>query len=59
MKGCQQWGTALLLVGLTIFNALLGLNQEGKAEASVAALQKMMIVKSKVRRGGQMTELPA
>ena len=35
MKGCQQWGTALLLVGLTIFNALLGLNQEGKAEASV------------------------
>ena len=59
MKGCQQWGTALLLVGLTIFNALLGLNQEGKAEASVAALQKMMIVKSKVRRGGQMTDLPA
>ncbi|TMD44699.1 MAG: hypothetical protein E6I90_08615, partial [Chloroflexi bacterium] len=59
VKGCQQWGTALLLVGLTIFNALLGLNQEGKAEASVAALQKMMIVKSKVRRGGQMTELPA
>jgi P-type Ca2+ transporter type 2C len=55
----QQWGTALLLVGLTIFNALLGLNQEGKAEASVAALQKMMIVKSKVRRGSQMTELPA
>jgi P-type Ca2+ transporter type 2C len=55
----QQWGTALLLVGLTIFNALMGLNQEGKAEASVAALQKMMIVKSKVRRGGQVTELAA
>jgi Ca2+-transporting ATPase len=55
----HQWGTALLLVGLTIFNALLGLNQEGKAEASVAALQKMMIVTSKVRRGGQIIELPA
>ena len=37
----------------------MGLSQEGKAEASVAALQKMMIVKSKVRRGGQVTELPA
>ena len=34
----QQWGTALLLVALTVFNALLGLSQEGKAEASVAAL---------------------
>src|SRR5215467_12148096 len=55
----QQWGTALLLVALTLFNALLSLRQEGKAEASVAALQKMMIVKSKVRRGGQVTELPA
>jgi Ca2+-transporting ATPase len=42
----QQWGTALLLLGLA-------LRQEGKAEASVDALQKMMIVKSRVRRGGQ------
>src|SRR4249919_2176262 len=55
----QQWGTALMLVVLTLFNALLALRQEGKAEESVAALQKMMIVKSKVRRGGQVTELPA
>src|SRR5215469_774050 len=54
----QQWGTAILLLALTVFNALMGLNQEGKAEASVAALQKMMIVKSRVRRGGQMTEIP-
>src|SRR3989442_7025816 len=55
----QQWGTALLLVALTLLNAFMGLSQEGKAEASVAALQKMMIVKSKVRRDGQVTELPA
>ena len=55
----QQWGTALLLIVLTLFNALLALRQEGKAEASVAALQKMMIVKSRVRRGGQVIELPA
>src|SRR5436309_1907523 len=55
----QQWGTALILIVLTLFNALLALRQEGKAEASVAALQKMLIVKSKVRRGGQIIELPA
>ncbi len=54
----QQWSTALLLLALTVFNAVMGLNQEGKAEASVAALQKMMIIKSKVRRGGQVVEIP-
>ena len=55
----QQWGTALMLVVLTLFNALLALRQEGKAEESVAALQKMMIVKSRVRRDGQVSEIPA
>ena len=34
------------------FNAVLGLRQEGKAAAAVAALQKMMIVKARVRRTG-------
>jgi P-type Ca2+ transporter type 2C len=55
----NEWSTALLLIALTLFNAFLALRQEGKAEASVAALQKMLIVKSKVRRDGQMIELPA
>src|SRR6266487_3667078 len=55
----QQWSTALILIILTLFNAFLALRQEGKAEASVAALQKMLIVKSRVRRGGQIIELPA
>jgi Ca2+-transporting ATPase len=55
----QQWSTALLLLVLTLFNALLALRQEGKAEASVAALQKMLIVKSRVRRGGRVIEIPA
>jgi Ca2+-transporting ATPase len=55
----DEWSTALLLIVLTLFNAFLALRQEGKAEASVAALQKMLIVKSKVRREGQLIELPA
>ena len=32
----------------------MGLNQEGKAAASVEALQKMMVVKAKVRRDGEL-----
>src|SRR5215212_6493452 len=55
----QQWGAAVVLVLVTVANALLGMRQEGKAEASIAALQKMMIVKAKVRRDGQLVELPA
>jgi Ca2+-transporting ATPase len=52
-----QVATGVVLIFLTLFNAFLGVNQEGKAEASVAALQKMMIVRAKVRRGGEMREV--
>src|SRR5215217_2035226 len=55
----QQWGAAVVLVLVTVANALLGMRQEGKAEASIAALQKMMIIQAKVRRNGQLTEIPA
>ncbi|HKF78908.1 MAG TPA: cation-transporting P-type ATPase [Candidatus Dormibacteraeota bacterium] len=54
-----QVATAVLLILLTVFNAALGLNQEGKAEASVAALQKMLVVKARVTRGGRMAEIDA
>src|SRR3954453_20714708 len=55
----KEYGTGLLLIALTIFNAVLGLHQEGKAAAAVSALQKMMIVKARVRRGGKLAQLPA
>ena len=55
----HELGTGLVLLVLTFFNAVMGLNQEGKAAAAVAALQKMMIVKAKVRRGGELIEVPA
>jgi Ca2+-transporting ATPase len=51
--------TAILLFGLTLLNAVMSLNQEGKAEASVAALQQMMIVQTRVRRDGQLNQIPA
>ena len=55
----REWETGIVLVLLTLFNAVLGLQQEGKAAAAVAALQKMMIVKAKVMRDGQLAEIPA
>jgi Ca2+-transporting ATPase len=55
----RQWETGILLIFLTLFNAALGLRQEGKAAAAVAALQQMMIVKAKVKRDGKLAEIPA
>jgi P-type Ca2+ transporter type 2C len=53
----HEWNTTLVLIGLTIFNAVLGLNQESKAEASLAALEKMMKSIARVRRDGQAIEI--
>ncbi|MFN8379237.1 MAG: cation-translocating P-type ATPase [Anaerolineae bacterium] len=52
-------GTTLVLFGLTVFNAVLGLRQESKAEASLAALEKMMKNIARVRREGQVLEIDA
>ena len=54
----DQVATGVVLIGLTLFNAAMGLNQEGKANASVAALQKMLIVQAKVRRDGRLLQVP-
>jgi Ca2+-transporting ATPase len=54
----NQAATGIVLIVLTLLNAAMGLSQEGKANASVAALQKMMVVKAKVRRDGALAELP-
>ena len=55
----EQLGTGLVILALTVVNAVLGLSQEGKAAAAVAALAKMMIVKARVRRDGALAQLPA
>ncbi len=55
----KQLGTGVLLGLLTLANAVLGLQQEGKAAGAVAALQKTMIVTARVRRDGEMREIPA
>ena len=52
-------GTTIVLVGLTVFNAVLGLRQESKAEASLAALEKMLKDIARVRRDGAAIEIDA
>src|SRR6516225_11774624 len=55
----KQLGTGLLLILLTLFNAVEGLHQEGKAAEAVAALQKTMIIKARVKRDGQLADISA
>jgi Ca2+-transporting ATPase len=55
----REWGTTIVLVFLTIFNAVLGLRGEAKAEASIAELTKMMKNIARVRRDGQAVEIEA
>ena len=52
-------GTTVVLAGLTLFNAVIGLRQEAKAEESVKALAQMMKTVARVRRGGQAIEIDA
>ena len=54
----KELETGLILVALTLFNAVLGLQQEGKAAAAVAALQQMMIVTARVMRDGELAADP-
>jgi len=55
----QDVRTSLLLVVLTVVNAVMGLNGESKAEASLASLQKMMKNITRVRRDGEAVEIEA
>jgi Ca2+-transporting ATPase len=52
-------GTSVVLAGLTVFNAVIGLRQEAKAEESVNALAQMLKTIARVRRGGQALEINA
>lgn len=51
--------TSVLLAGLTVFNAVISLRQEAKAEESVKALAQMLKTIARVRRDGQAMEIDA
>jgi Ca2+-transporting ATPase len=55
----QQWTTAVMLVLLTVLNAVMGMRQEGKAESAMNALKSMMKATARVRRDGTESVIPA
>jgi Ca2+-transporting ATPase len=55
----KEWSTAVVLIGLTVLNAVVGLRQEGKAESAMNALKSMMKATARVRRDSIEAEIPA
>lgn len=50
---------AVVILLVVLFNAALGFYQEHRAEATLAALTKMLAPSTRLRRGGQVLEIPA
>ncbi len=55
----KEWSTAVILVAITLLNAVVGLRQEGKAESAMNSLKSMMKETARVRRDGKEAEIPA
>ncbi len=55
----QEWSTGVLLIAITVLNAVVGLRQEGKAESAMNALKAMVKATARVRRDGSEAEIGA
>jgi len=55
----QEWSTAVLLVAITVLNAIVALRQEGKAESAMNALKAMVKPTARVLRDGTEMDIPA
>jgi Ca2+-transporting ATPase len=55
----KEWSTGVLLIALTVLNAVIGMRQEGKAESAMNALKSMMKATARVRRDGAEAQIPA
>lgn len=52
--GSNDYVEPIIIIAIVIFNALMGLIQESKAEKSLEALKKMSAPTAKVKRGGRV-----
>jgi len=55
----QEWGDTVAILAIVVLNALLGFTQEFRAERSLEALKRMIVVSARVTRDGIPRLLPA
>ena len=58
-QGEHDYVDSIIIIGIVIFNALMGVIQEAKAEKSIEALKEMTPPKAKVIRDGKIQDINA
>lgn len=56
-EGSNDYFDSIIIIAIVIFNSLMGVIQEAKAEKSIEALQKMSAPTAKVKRDGKIKEI--
>ena len=59
MQGENDYVDSIIIIGIVVFNALMGVIQEAKAEKSIEALKQMTPQRAKTIRNGKTVEINA
>ncbi|MDR2524858.1 MAG: cation-translocating P-type ATPase [Oscillospiraceae bacterium] len=59
LHGSGDYLDSIIIVGIVLINGIVGMIQEGRAEKSLEALEKLSAPTAEVLRGGQRKRIPA
>jgi len=59
IEGSNDYVDSIIIIAIVVFNAIMGLIQEAKAEKSLEALKTMTAPIAKVRREGRLKDIPS
>lgn len=57
--GSNEYMDSIIIIAIVVFNAIMGLVQESKAEKSLDALKKLSSPTAKVKRDGKVSVIPS
>ena len=59
LEGTGDYFDSIIIIAIVVFNAIMGLIQEAKAEKSLEALKKMSSPTARVKRDGKIVTIPS